>query len=371
MTDKWKIEVHVGEPNKNEVFIARPWTDTIENCEYIESNILRAIAKAGLSATDTNYDKSDARFMHSLIGQIRKAAVVVGVCSPTQNSSEPNSNVMYEIGLAQSIGKPTVIISSRNYVENGIQIADLQGQDIFTYDSDSREPFDEILARYLRSAVDRSDSSGLIDKNSYEGIIAVPAITEHTQSALAIAFPIIRFTTEILQVFLQENRQLDLIDRHTQILSQLSIETERERLHQALQEIKRELLDFVALEEASVSKRIRKLIKEEDEINKAIKELKKLPVDPKCREMLDELSEDIHNIIDHMHMYQSNLSQLKQKINKIREELLMLDKKDYIAKELNLGCSKLIEEVYSLTSLAGYAIPRTYEILDKLGGARG
>jgi hypothetical protein len=70
MADKWKIEVYVGDPSKNEVFIARPWTDTLENSEYIESNILRAIAKAGLRATDTNYDKIDAYFMRSLTAQI-------------------------------------------------------------------------------------------------------------------------------------------------------------------------------------------------------------------------------------------------------------------------------------------------------------
>jgi exonuclease VII large subunit len=249
-------------------------------------------------------------------------------------------------------------------------MADLQGQDILTYDVVRREQFDEELARYLRSAVERSDSSGLVDANSYEGIIAVPVMVKPTQSALAIAFPIIRFTTEILRVFSQENRQLDLIDRHTQILSQLSIDTERERLRQALQEIKRDWMEFVALEEASVSKRIRKLIKEEGEIKKAIKGLNNLPIDSECTELLDELNEDILNIISHMNKYDSNLNQLKQQMSKILEELLMLEKKDYIAKELNLGCSKLIEEVYSLTGLAGNAIPQTYQILDKLGGGR-
>lgn len=368
---KWKIEIHVGEPSVNEVFIARPWTDTQDNYEYIKSNILSAIAKAGLKATDTNYQKIDAYFMRSLVKQIRKAAVVIGVCSPGQNSGEPNPNVMYEIGFAQSIGKPTIIISSSEFVGNGVHAADLQGQDILTYDIVRKEKFDEKLARFIKNAVERSDSSGLIDKNSYDDIYAVPLLVEKKQSALAFAFPIIRFTTEILRLFLQENRQLDLIDRHTQILSQLSIETERERLLQSQQEIKRDWFDFIALEEAIVTKRIKKLIKEEDEIEKAIQELSSFLVDPEYKELLKELREDIRNIISHMNKYLSNLSLLKQQMNNFNEELMMLDKKDFIAKALNLGCSRLIEEVYSLTGLAGNVIPQTYQILDKLGDTRG
>lgn len=372
MTDKWKIEVHVGEPSANEVFIARPWSDTVENSEYIERNILRAIAKAGLKATDTNYKKIDDNFIRSIIKQIRKVAVVIGVCSPVQNGSEPNSNVMYELGIARSLGKPTVIIASSNIVDNGFHIgADLQGHDILTYDAFSNEQFDEKLARYLKAAVDRSDSSGLVDSNSYDDIFAVPVEIEQNQNALVIAFPIVRFTTETLRVFSLENRSLDQLDRHTQILSQLSTETERERLLQALQEIKKKWREFVSEEESVISKEIRKLLREGDEIKRAIDQLKKFPGDPVCTKLLEDLSEDITSIIKHMNNYVTKLDLLKQEINNNHEsDFIIIDKKDDIAIDLNIGCSRLIEEVYRLTSLAGYAIPQTYQILDKLGGAR-
>jgi hypothetical protein len=365
MTKNWKIEVHVGEPGDKEVFIARPWSK-LANSDYIERNILSAVTKAGLKPIDTNYKKSDANFTRSIKKLIRKAAVVVGVCSPEGNGGQPNSNVTYEIGLAQSLGKPTVILSTNK----SSVIADLQGQDILLYDEACKVDFDDTLVRYLNEAVKRSDSSGLVDADSYDDICAVPIKVEQNQNALVTAFPILRFTTETLNIFSQENRNLDQIDRYTQTLSHLSKESERERLIQALQQIKNYWREFVTEEELFVSRKISDLLKEEDEIKGAIKDLKRIPAATGCEKLLTELAEDIDGIVNHLNIYVKQIDLWKQLMNDHQNEFIMPDKKDDIARNLNDGCWKLIVESGQLTGLAGKAIPQTYQILDKLGDAR-
>jgi len=70
------------------------------------------MSKIGTLAKATNINSQQEDFVADIRQMIRKAWVVVAVCSPEAETKSPNPNVMYELGYAASIGKVTVILTS-------------------------------------------------------------------------------------------------------------------------------------------------------------------------------------------------------------------------------------------------------------------
>lgn len=79
-------------------------------------SLYRLIAQAAnnlnLRPVRTDYAQMTDTFVRDIVLYTRKARVVVAVCTPEEATRAPNPNVMYELGYAQAIGKPSVIMST-------------------------------------------------------------------------------------------------------------------------------------------------------------------------------------------------------------------------------------------------------------------
>ena len=71
-------------------------------------------------------------FLSRLFSLIQSAAIVIADCSLDPDSSRPSPNVMYEIGLAHALGRPTILIKS----SEAELPADLRNRDCILFDGD-------------------------------------------------------------------------------------------------------------------------------------------------------------------------------------------------------------------------------------------
>lgn len=365
MLDNCKIEVDVGTP-ENTVFIARPWSDDFKENEPLANSIFSAIAKVGLKAIDTKYQKIDSNFIRAITTQIRQAAAVIAVCTPEPNGGRPNSNVMYELGLAHSIGKPTVVISTE-----GLNAANLQGQDILLYDDDDIKGFDAELAMALTSAIARAKPEGLVDRKSNPDINTVCGGAAGNTNRLSIVIPAIRFSVDVLKIFsVIENTYLAQLERCIQTLSTLSVENDRERLSQSLLETKRVCREYVLTEEHIVARQIKPLIREQARLEQAFERLKTGAMG-ECVKSIEDQAHGAAEIVKGMSEYMRYFDQLKQTINEEhRSDFMMIDHKDLIAQDLHEGYWSLMLVVDRLTNGARNMLAQILELIDNLGDAR-
>jgi len=98
-------------------------------------------------------------FIASIHTKIRSARIVVAVISPEPSTGVPNPNVLYELGLASALGKPTLILTTGD-VQN--LPADLRNRDVIEYDANDPQLAGKISEALLRS-LQRLASSHLID----------------------------------------------------------------------------------------------------------------------------------------------------------------------------------------------------------------
>lgn len=102
------IVVNVPEP-KATCFVAIPFVDDLLPLSDL---IERAANGRKLQTIRTDQTAGAADFVHDIVVNIRAARVVVAVCSPEASTGRPNPNVLYELGLAHALGKPTLIVTS-------------------------------------------------------------------------------------------------------------------------------------------------------------------------------------------------------------------------------------------------------------------
>jgi nucleoside 2-deoxyribosyltransferase len=124
---QYSIVVGVPEP-RDTIFIARPFSPDFD---AILSAILLAIAGVpDFSPSVTDLNPENVSFKTDIVNKIREARVLVAVCSQESTTKKSNPNVMYELGFARSIGKPTVVLMNRD-----TQLpADLQGDQVLIYE---------------------------------------------------------------------------------------------------------------------------------------------------------------------------------------------------------------------------------------------
>jgi ISXO2-like transposase domain len=77
--------------------------------ERVFDAISRGVQDAGLKAVRLDRLHT-GDILSQLLTSMQSATVVVADCSP--DPTNPNSNVMYEIGLAHALGKPTILVKS-------------------------------------------------------------------------------------------------------------------------------------------------------------------------------------------------------------------------------------------------------------------
>lgn len=124
------IVVRVPEP-LDICFVARPF-DVSFDAAY--DDICQAAKEVDVSLTAfTTLDiPRDFDFVSKVFNSIRSAKLIVAICSPELKNGHKttNINVLYELGLADSLGKPTLLIS--NGSKDDIP-SDIQNRDIVFY----------------------------------------------------------------------------------------------------------------------------------------------------------------------------------------------------------------------------------------------
>lgn len=141
----YRIVVKVPRP-QDLCFIATPFKD-----EYHEicSSIRDAALNINLRPFTTRSLQRGRDFVSSIFDAVRSAKMIVAVCTPEPNQSQPNPNVMYELGLADSLGKPAIILTN----DVSQLPADIRNRDVIEYRSEEvgTEPFIGRLQQKMQS----------------------------------------------------------------------------------------------------------------------------------------------------------------------------------------------------------------------------
>ncbi|HLG17183.1 MAG TPA: nucleoside 2-deoxyribosyltransferase [Blastocatellia bacterium] len=104
----YAIVVNVPEA-RDLCFIATPFADEFDG---VAQAVATAANRLKLQAVQTNKVQMGADFIQDIVNGIRSARVVVAVCSPEPQTGKANPNVLYELGMAHALGKPTIILTT-------------------------------------------------------------------------------------------------------------------------------------------------------------------------------------------------------------------------------------------------------------------
>ena len=108
-----------------------------------------------------------------IVKAINQAAVVIVVCIPDKNTNNVSPNVIYELGLAHSLGKPTVKLTIPEY-NIPSEISDLAGME-FVYIDRKQSPDTQIskIKDAIEIAQKNSAPENVIDKETYKHYIGL------------------------------------------------------------------------------------------------------------------------------------------------------------------------------------------------------
>lgn len=155
MSEPYGIVIKVPKPAEL-CFVARPFANDYDT---LYQDLVAAAEILGLTAFTTQDLPRDKDFVFNIFDSVRSARILVAVCSPASGDDSRsaayavNGNVMYELGLADSLGKPTLILSdgSADHLP-----ADIQNRTVHFY-----EPLDcgttEHINRLVESLKGRID----------------------------------------------------------------------------------------------------------------------------------------------------------------------------------------------------------------------
>ncbi len=105
------VEIPVSEtdPETNEpvCYIIRPFRGDVWN---VSAAVELAASRAGLKPTDLKLDWNPLTILSGSAGKTQNARVVVAILHDRM-AAQANPNVMYELGLAHALGKPTLIVA--------------------------------------------------------------------------------------------------------------------------------------------------------------------------------------------------------------------------------------------------------------------
>jgi len=119
--------------------ILAPWDPNFQQLRDIVSDTLRQF---GIEVIELPY--SGPSLQYAIVKGIQSSDFVVA------DVSQQNPNVMYELGLAQGMKKPTILLVSRN--SKGIP-SDLEGSLFVVYDSEHPDSLREALGWRLKQSV--------------------------------------------------------------------------------------------------------------------------------------------------------------------------------------------------------------------------
>lgn len=165
-TEPVAIVVRVESERSRVGFIATPFD---RQFDPLSTWISEAARQAGLDPVRSDQVPRGNNFIVDIHHRVRASHVVLAICSPDPRTGTPNPNVLYELGLAHSLGKPTIVLT--NAPET--MPADLVALRVFTYTDEELAPANgrEIVRRIKEAILDlnRATKGSLIDPN-WDGV---------------------------------------------------------------------------------------------------------------------------------------------------------------------------------------------------------
>lgn len=105
--DKYAVKSVYGDPDTKrewpEIFVLMPFSDSLT--PVFEDHILKAGKKFGLKTSRADNFFSTKSIMEDIWSAINAAKIIIADCTGR------NPNVFYEVGIAHTLGKPTILIS--------------------------------------------------------------------------------------------------------------------------------------------------------------------------------------------------------------------------------------------------------------------
>jgi hypothetical protein len=152
---------------RNDCFIAMPFAKKFEG---IFSPIVVAATRVNLRPVriKTGEMQPGVDFDHDIINSTRAAKLVIAVCSPEEAKGKPNPNVMYELGWAHALGKPTLILT--NDVDT--LPSDLKTKHVLAYE-DTEIGTNELIRKIrenMRDVLEHMNNENPLTDPSYEDI---------------------------------------------------------------------------------------------------------------------------------------------------------------------------------------------------------
>ncbi|PTX94373.1 hypothetical protein [Opitutus sp. ER46] len=180
----------------DQCFVAYPFAIHDGRCEPITSVINDAVDQAHLAPYWIERKTTGKDFIATIRQEISQSAMVVAICTP--DARHPvNPNVTYELGLADALGKPTLILI--NNAEN--LPADLRSHGVLEYSSGElkhqrgKQALADRLAIKIRELQQRSrkarvildDAPAIHALTANQGAVLMPPFWSYTQEILTYA----------------------------------------------------------------------------------------------------------------------------------------------------------------------------------------
>lgn len=142
----YAIVVDVPKPELN-CFIAFPFSLNAPSAEYPLTEVInKAIQKEGLTPCWVDWAAPGTNIIENVTREILGATMVIAVCSPEGSTGKANPNVMYELGRAEALGKPILMMTT----DPSALPFDIRGTNAFTYSTEEladRKSRDALQAR--------------------------------------------------------------------------------------------------------------------------------------------------------------------------------------------------------------------------------
>lgn len=113
-----------------------------ERWEHLRHFLTTTLERGGMRAYRLDQISAGALWANALTDALRKADIVIA------DVTDGNPNVMYELGYAHSLRKPTIILAEFSSMHS--VPFDLRGYNLLTYDRNDLHSFGKQLARFLR-----------------------------------------------------------------------------------------------------------------------------------------------------------------------------------------------------------------------------
>ena len=128
--------------SKGTAFIAMPFHSHFNT---LETAIRNAVLQAGFFPYRTDKNIVEKDWHEAIYLNTKRAAIFIAVCTPEPTTKVPNPNVMYELGWADCLGTPTIILTTdpKNLP------SDLRTQNVLTYSGARLKAFEGQLCSWV------------------------------------------------------------------------------------------------------------------------------------------------------------------------------------------------------------------------------